>query len=101
MPASRSVPLEARVRPAVLWRLTLKKKDYREIENGLYRVFWKKGGSSLAAVGTCIDGSRWLAPTNWVSATTVERHWRRISHVEQIVTPNGKSDRLAEDKQEG
>lgn len=64
------------------------KKHYRSLENGLYAVFWKSGGFSLAAVGTCADGSRWLAPTNWVGTTTVERHWRRISHVEKIATLN-------------
>lgn len=34
---------------------------------GLYRIFWKTGGSSLAAVGMGNDGTRWLAPTNWVA----------------------------------
>ena len=62
----------------------MQKKHYRSLANGLYMIFWRRGGSSLAAVGTCADGSRWLAPTNWVGPTTVERHWRRISHVEKL-----------------
>ena len=31
------------------------------------RVFWKDGGSSLAAVGSNSAGLRWLAPINWIS----------------------------------
>lgn len=33
----------------------------------LYEVFWKSGGSSVAAIGFTYDGTRWLAPTNWTT----------------------------------
>lgn len=32
---------------------------------GIYRLYWKSGGSSLAAVGGLSDGTLWFAPTNW------------------------------------
>ena len=32
---------------------------------GLYEIFWKSGGSSVAAIGMTYDGTRWFAPTNW------------------------------------
>jgi hypothetical protein len=35
---------------------------------GLYRVQWKEGGESLAAVGMNEKGERWIAPTNWIRA---------------------------------
>lgn len=34
---------------------------------GLYKVYWKSGGNSLAAVGNSYAGKRWMAPTNWTS----------------------------------
>lgn len=37
------------------------------IKPGLYRIHWRTGGSSLAAVGVDRNGARWLAPINWVS----------------------------------
>ena len=54
------------------------KKNYRRVnsevlkevvapaKNGIYRVFWKSGGSSLAAVGRDESGTPWMAPTNWI-----------------------------------
>ena len=33
---------------------------------GIYRLYWRDGGSSLAAVGIREDGTNWVAPTNWV-----------------------------------
>jgi hypothetical protein len=34
---------------------------------GLYVIDWKSGGSSAAAIGMKEDGSRWIAPVNWVA----------------------------------
>lgn len=34
------------------------------LNNGLYHVFWKGGGQSLASVGVTRSGYRWLAPIN-------------------------------------
>ena len=38
--------------------------------HGLYKIKWMEGGESLAAIGSMHDGKRWIAPTNWTSATT-------------------------------
>lgn len=54
-------------------------------DHGLYRVFWKSGGSSLAAVGVTNDGGRWLAPINWIKPSTNFTEWDRIDHLERIV----------------
>ena len=32
----------------------------------MYIVYWKSGGSSQCSIGMCSDGTRWIAPTNWV-----------------------------------
>lgn len=40
-------------------------EEARQLQLGLYRLHWDEGGTSLAAVGMCYDGSRWFAPVNW------------------------------------
>lgn len=40
--------------------------DPDAVKPGLYRVYWKSGGSSPAAVGHDHAGRLWLAPTNWI-----------------------------------
>lgn len=40
------------------------------LDVGLYVVFWKKGGRSLAAIGVGEDGQKWIAPANWVMPAT-------------------------------
>ncbi len=40
-------------------------EEAKALPLGLYRLHWMDGGSSLAAVGQCYDGTRWFAPTNW------------------------------------
>jgi len=41
-------------------------KDLSKLKNGIYCVSWKNGSHSFASLGTTIDGTRWIAPTNWV-----------------------------------
>lgn len=59
--------------------------DDTTLAPGLYRVFWKAGGSSLASIGMGIDGRRWVAPINWTHPS-LDR-WSLISRVERIDVP--------------
>ncbi len=34
-------------------------------EPGVYRLYWKSGGSSVASVGRLSYGGMWFAPANW------------------------------------
>lgn len=43
-------------------------EEANQLPHGLYRIQWKDGRQSLAAVGSKYDGTRWLCCTNWVSA---------------------------------
>lgn len=45
----------------------MSKKEVQNLKHGLYEVYWKSGGSSLAAIGSLRCGKRWIAPINWVS----------------------------------
>ncbi len=60
------------------------KQDAKKLPNGLYRLFWKSGGDSLAAVGTDQHGDRWIAPINWSTGGTT-LHWKLVDHVEEIL----------------
>ena len=63
------------------------KEQANAIEHGLYRLFWKSGGTSLASVGSLYDGTHWFAPTNWTSPTAggiASTDWRKIDKVEPI-----------------
>ena len=74
-------------------------KEARNLGNGLYSIFWKSGGVSLAAVGTSCNGDRWLAPTNWVTPDLFgsSKTWRLVKSVERVkydlpeVMPEGSS----------
>jgi hypothetical protein len=53
---------------------------------GVYRVFWKTEGSSLAAIGMTNDGDRWLAPVNWLSPACPFSGWDNIERLEPVDT---------------
>jgi hypothetical protein len=40
--------------------------DWSKLCHGVYRIFWKTGGHSVAAVGSDKSGRRWCVPTNWI-----------------------------------
>lgn len=54
----------------------------QQLEPGLYRLFWKQSGTSLAAVYQDREGVVWFVPTNWVSGPS--RQWRLIEKVERL-----------------
>ena len=56
---------------------------------GLYVIHWKSGGSSEAAIGMQEDGTRWIAPTNWVrpGLRADASEWCAIDRVERITHP--------------
>ena len=41
--------------------------DMTKIKYGVYRVYWKCGGSSVAAIGGMHNGDLWIAPSNWTN----------------------------------
>ena len=63
-------------------------EEVNKISPGLYEVKWKSGGKSLAAVGITANGTRWLAPTNWVTIITdpskAYRAWAKVESVRSI-----------------
>lgn len=63
----------------------------RHQQLGVYRLFWKTGGSSVASVGATYDGTRWYAPANWTTgsadaslASLVSTDWDCVERVELI-----------------
>ena len=43
----------------------MKESDVQRL--GVYRIYWKTGGSSVSSIGQLYDGTLWIAPTNWTS----------------------------------
>ena len=65
----------------------MKKRDVEKLPHGIYRIYWKDGGSSVAAVGSLSDGERWIAPTNWINVPDYGRGvWRKVKSVHLIAT---------------
>ena len=62
----------------------MKKKDVAELSFGLYRLYWKEGGSSLASVGQNANGDLWFAPTNWITVPCFD--WKSVKRVNKILT---------------
>lgn len=63
--------------------MNVQPKWVRELKPGLYKIYWKEGGSSLAAVGLDFSGRRWLAPTNWISVPAFNV-WPMVEKVELL-----------------
>jgi hypothetical protein len=67
-------------------------------EFGLYRLHWKTGGSSLAAVGGLGDGTLWFGPINWTSdgpEGIASIGWYSVEHavkLEVLPCEHGRSD---------
>ena len=70
----------------------MKKEKVQQLKHGLYRIFWKKscgGGVSLAAVGSKMNGDRWMAPTNWCSIAesgtqNFDTTWKQVKKAELL-----------------
>lgn len=60
------------------------KQESKHLQNGLYVIYWKSGGSSLAAVGILHNGERWYAPTNWTNKSTDGIACSKWSGVERV-----------------
>ena len=71
------------------------KYEVSKLPHGVYEVFWKSGGSSLAAVGSLHNGDRWLAPCNWTHGYTItfdSSHWKQVERVKLIKANNYEKD---------
>lgn len=60
-------------------------KARRRLLPGIYRVTWKGGTRSVAAVGVASNGDRWIAPVHWVSPSKDGHAWRFVESVEPLI----------------
>lgn len=63
----------------------MNKEDRKQLKPGLYRVYWKDGGYSIAAIGVTRNGDLWLAPTNWVFPAQGRQAWQAVDFVKEII----------------
>jgi hypothetical protein len=47
----------------------MKDEKFNKLPLGLYRIHWKDGGTSVAAIGQDDVGNHWIAPANWTDKT--------------------------------
>lgn len=62
-------------------------KQACELKPGIYKLNWKSGGYSLAAVGQLHDGRMWFAPVNWTGESAcdiAEGSWRSVRSAERL-----------------
>lgn len=68
-------------------------ENWSHVLNGVYRLSWKDGGSSLVSVGCDSNGLKWFAPCNWVSVPCTD--WSMVESVEDL----GISERRLRDSE--
>jgi hypothetical protein len=51
-------------------------KNVLALKNGVYRIYWKSGGSSVASVGRTAIGSVWMAPSDWLGNYILDFRFR-------------------------
>jgi hypothetical protein len=62
----------------------MKNSLVEQLTLGLYFLYWKEGGGSVAAVGMDERGRHWYAPTNWISVPSF--NWFKVEKVELLTT---------------
>lgn len=71
----------------------MKYSKLKDIDLGLYKVFWKSGGCSFCAIGQGNDGTRWIAPTNWSSTSILDKQMAKsIDKVEVVLLSRWRYD---------
>lgn len=58
------------------WEVFENKKSNIPDKLGLFRLYWKDGGTSLASVGVNELGDKWFAPINWINVPSFD--WDKI-----------------------
>lgn len=58
--------------------------EAKELRLGVYRIYWRSGGSSVASIYQKEDGTRMLAPSNWVEPGNLLEQSCRISRVTEL-----------------
>lgn len=81
----------------------MKQEQLNSLPPGVYRLYWKSGGYSVASVGRTTEGLYWFAPSNWVYEPS-ERYlgympsfnWEMVERIEIIeVVGNAMKARTA------
>jgi len=63
----------------------MQKINVEKLEAGIYRIHWKLGGSSLAAIGDSSDGKKWIAVTECDKGSTTDRSvWKAVCFAHRL-----------------
>lgn len=67
-------------------------QDSADLEPGIYRIRWKDGRTSLAAVGRTKNSYSWCAPIDWCGSDGTEFLWDQVEAVTRILLMEGTPD---------
>lgn len=65
----------------------MEQEELLKLPHGLYKVYWKSGGKSLASIGSMPNGDRWIAVCNWINGSVLIKdlsEWSAIKKVKLI-----------------
>lgn len=66
----------------------MNKEEVDRLDNGVYRLYWRDGRSSLASIGDGVGGYKWFSATDWDKTGTTDLHWRCVERAETLHTDN-------------
>lgn len=73
----------------------MNRPEVNRLKPGIYRLYWKSGGSELAAVGFTSDGGRWMAPIRWHTQPHNIHLWHAVQRAEPIPIPTPQIEHLS------
>ena len=65
----------------------MKKEKVQKLDHGIYRVYWKSGGSSVCTVGTLKDGDKWIRHTNRTNKDILfnKKIWKSVRRMKLLI----------------
>lgn len=73
----------------------MNKDNVLKLKNGIYKITWNDGSSSLSAVGTDRNGGKWIAPINWTQPGCSKRkNWVDVNRVKLLLDENSDISKL-------
>jgi len=63
-------------------------KPRKKPDHGVYKIYWRDGGSFVGVIGSLHNGDRWIACANWTAkdgnTPSGKFDWENISKLERL-----------------
>lgn len=65
----------------------MRTREVNKLKHGLYKIYWRDGGFSIASMGGFANGDRWIAPVNWINGSvSFDKFKRKILKMELLIS---------------